>query len=171
MHIHARPHALRVWPELPALRPPPLTEVWAGGPQDWRLAEDYLGPLIGGYATLTLEGFPTDGGSIPRAAWRIVGHPWQLPCLAYFIPHDSDYAARLWHRNVADTRLLQGMNLDGHVVAVKRLAVYRAVRDFGGIPWARHTEAGIAEARRFCRIVGEEEWHALAGRAERGSRQ
>ncbi len=166
MNIRARPPALRIWPDLPALRPPPLPQVWAGGSQEWRLAERYLGPLIGGYATLIEPDFPTDGGSIPRVAWRLVGHPWQLPALAYFLLHDADYAARLWHRNVCDTRMLQGFNLDGHINAAKRVAVYRAVRDFGGIPWAKHTEASIAEARRSCRVVGEEEWHAM----ERGNR-
>ncbi|HPS07325.1 MAG TPA: hypothetical protein PLG22_07320 [Kiritimatiellia bacterium] len=152
---------LRVWPDLPALQPPSLRTVWENPDAEWRLAAAYLGPLIDGSATLLLPGFWTDGGSIPRAAWSIVGDPWQLPCLAYFLPHDADYAAELRYRGTCDTRLLQGMRLDGHVDAAKRVAIYRSVRDFGGICWNRHTPEGVAAARKLCRVVGEEEYLAI----------
>lgn len=152
---------LRIWPELPALQPPHLHAVWSGRDPQWTLMCGYLGPLISGSATLCLPGFWTDGGSIPQAAWSLVGDPFQLPCLAYFIPHDADYYGRLRYRSTCDTRLLAGMTLDGHVCAAKRVAIYRAVRDFGGIPWDGYTEESVTEARRFCRVVGEEEYQAL----------
>ena len=152
---------LRVWPEMPALQPPNLAEVWRGGPAEWRLAHAWLGPLIGGSATLLLPGFATDGGSIPRAAWRIAGHPFQLPCLAYFLAHDADYAGELRGREECDRRLLEGMRLDGTVPAAKRLLIHRAVRRGGWAPWARHTPEGIAEARKHCRAVMKEEFYAM----------
>ena len=60
-----------------------------------------------------------------------------------------------------DRRLLEGMRLDGHVDADKRLAIYKSVRNFGWRPWNRHTQETIREARRFCRIVGNEEYIAM----------
>lgn len=158
--------ALRIWPEMPDLKPPDLTEVWDNPAAEWTVRVPWLGPPLDGSATLLLPGFRTDGGSIPRAAWRVVGHPFQLPCLAYFLCHDADYAAELRPRRECDDRLLAGMRLDGHVPADKRFAIHRAVRRFGLRPWARHTAAGVAAARRLCRAVFEEEWIAL--REERG---
>ena len=157
----ARRGELRVWPDLPALQPPRLQEVWSGTRPDWTLVHAYLGPLIDGSATLMLPGARTDGGSIPQAAWSIVGDPFQLPCLAYFLPHDADYAAELRPRPECDRRLLEGMRLDGHVDADKRWAIYRSVRDFGGIPWAKHTPRSVAAARKLCRVVREEEFIAM----------
>lgn len=155
---------LRVWPELPALQPPHLTRVWEEPRAEWTLIHGYLGPLIDGSATLAYPGFWTDGGSIPKVAWSIVGDPMQLPCLAYFIPHDADYAGELRYRGTCDTRLLQGMVLDGHVDAAKRLTIYKSVRDFGGICWNRHVPEKVMEARKYCRVVFEEEYYALKQR-------
>lgn len=152
---------LYVWPEMPYMDPPACADVWNDPDAEWTVACHWMGPLIDGSATLIRRGFRTDGGSIPRAVWPVVGHPLQMPLLPHFLCHDADYAAELRRRAVCDARLYKGATLDGHVNLIKRRAVYRAVRAGGGIGWARHTPASIAAARALCRIVGEEEYHAL----------
>ena len=146
---------LLFYPELPPLDPPPLDS----RSTDWLLWCGYVGPLIEGKATLIRRGFLTDGASIPRPVWPVVGHPFQVPLLAYALPHDGEYAAELHPRDVCDRRMLIGM-VDS-VNRVKRNVIYSSVRGGGGIPWARHTPEGIAFARTFCRSIGEEEYYAL----------
>ena len=143
------------YPELPPLEPPPLGSKSA----DWFLWCGYVGPLIDGRATLIRRGFLTDGASIPRPVWPLVGHPFQVPLLAYALPHDADYAAELFTRQECDRRFLEGMV--EHIGFAKRNTIWTAVRGGGGVPWAQHTKESIAFARQFCRVIGEEEWYAL----------
>lgn len=152
---------LLVYPEIPAIDPPPLIEVWKDPGAQWTVACNWLGPLVDGRATLIRRGFKTDGASIPRFTWRIIGHPFQLPLLAYALPHDADYAAELFPKKECDWRFLTNQQTDGHISWAKRNAIYTAVHAFGGSVWKKHTPSNIAEARRYCRVVGEEEWHAL----------
>jgi hypothetical protein len=154
---------LRIYPEMPFIDPPSIDEVHANEYADWKVACNWLGPLIDGRATLIRKEFPTDGGSIPPAAQSIVGNPFQMPALAHFLEHDAMYAARLYRRAVCDARMYRGMALDGHITLAKRGAIWSMVREFGGIAaWSKHTEASITRARTFCRIVGEEEYFALS---------
>ena len=152
---------LRIYPEMPGLRPPDLRKVWAGECADWTLMEPWLGPLIGGSATLALQGGRTDGGSVPRPAWSLMGHPFLTPHLAYYLAHDFDYKSELRRRAVCDARLFKGMAMDGAITYAEREGVYLAVREFGGSVWAQHDGEAVLRAREFVRIVYEEEYFAL----------
>jgi hypothetical protein len=146
---------LLFYPDLPPLDPPRI----GSGSEDWLLACHWCGPLIDGRATLIRRGFLTDGASIPRPAWPVVGHPFQVPLLAYALPHDGDYAAELHSREECDRRFLCGMAES--MGWAKRNTVWSAVRGGGWVPWGRHTKESIAFARKFCRDIGEEEYYAL----------
>ena len=152
---------LYIYPEMPALDPPPLTEIWTNPGAEWTLFCNWMGPLIDGKATLLRKGLKTDGTSIPRWAWRAFGHPFSLPVLAYALPHDGDYSAELVPRDEGDDRFLEGMAQDKHVCWVKRNGIWTAVRAGGGFVWNRHTPESISEARKYCRIVGAEEYAVL----------
>lgn len=152
---------LLAYPDLPAIDPPRLADLWAGTGGFWTVACNWMGPLIDGEATLIRRGFGTDGASIPRWAWRVIGHPMQLPLLAYALPHDADYAAELFPRDVCDMRFLTNQANDGHICLAKRKAIYAAVRIGGGCVWRGHTPESLAVARKYCRKIGEEEYWAL----------
>lgn len=152
---------LYAWPEMPYMDPPAVSDIWSDPDAEWTVACNWLGPLIDGSATLILRGLKTDGGSIPRPCWPVVGHPLQMPLLPHFLCHDADYAGELRRRAVADARLYKGATLDGHVNLLKRRTVFRAVQLGGGPVWRRHTPASVAAARRFCRAVDAAEYHAL----------
>ena len=153
---------LYIYPELPFLDPPRLADVYADPAAEWIVACNYLGPLIDGRATLIRRRFTVDGASIPQAVWSIVGHPFQMPLLAYALIHDGDCAAELFPFDETDARFKKGMELDGHISQIKRRVVYRAVVDYHTLTPNRHTPESISDARRYCRGVAEEEYFALA---------
>lgn len=149
---------LDVWPRVPFLDPP-----HPGGSGEWTVACHWLGPLIDGRATLIRRGLGTDAGSIPQAAWSIVGHPFQMPLLPAFLQHDADYAAELFRRAVCDARLYKFAGLMPDVPEIKRRVILRSVQLCGyESAWRKHTSASVEAARAFCRTVGEEEWRALS---------
>ncbi len=152
---------LYAWPEMPYMDPPSVADIWNDPEAEWTVACNWLGPLIDGSATLIRRGLTTDGGTIPRPVWPVVGHPLQMPFLAYFLCHDADYSGELRRRAVADARLYKGAALDGHINTLKLRTVYRAVRIGGGGVWKKHTPQSVERARRFCRAVGAEEYAAL----------
>lgn len=47
-------------------------------------------------------GFKFDGCSIPRALWRVCGHPMEVPRVAAALAHDWLYAAHVCDRETAD---------------------------------------------------------------------
>lgn len=151
---------LDVFPKMPSMTPPDANAI--GSERElWTLDCNYLGPLIDGKATLILRGFKTDGISIPRVAWSVIGNPFSMPMLAYALPHDGEYAAELVPQKEADGRFLQGMSEDGRIGWVKRNAVWTAVRSFGWSVWRKHDEASIAESRNYCRLVDEKDYWTL----------
>lgn len=152
---------LHVWPEMPYMDPPAIADADRDPASEWTVACHWMGPLIDGTATLIQRGFRTDGGSIPRPFWPVVGHPFQMPLLPHFLEHDAGYAAELRRRAVCDARLYRGAELDGHISLIKRRIIFRAVRLGGGSAWSDHKPESIALNRRLCRIVGEEEYFAL----------
>ncbi len=82
---------------------------------------------------ITPRGFVCNGGSVPRIAQSIVGHPFDV-FLEDCIPHDFLYSPlnTEYHRDEADLILKETMwNRRDQVSAFKREALYRAVRWFG----------------------------------------
>jgi len=79
------------------------------------------------------EGFITDGASIPRAFWVLIGHPFAEYAQAAVI-HDYMYNKRLYWRKRCDKIFLEAMAVL-KVSWWKRHTMYRAVRLFGWVPW------------------------------------
>lgn len=154
-------HHLYAWPEMPYMDPPAVADVWNDPAAEWTVACNWLSPLVDGRAVLILRETKTDGGSIPPAAWSVVGHPWQMPCLPYFLQHDAETGAELYPMSVCDARLYKNMVADGHVNKIKRRVIYRACLAYHTTVTSRHTPESVARYRSTCRIVGEEEYHAL----------
>ncbi|MDD2241140.1 MAG: DUF1353 domain-containing protein [Kiritimatiellae bacterium] len=129
---------IHAFPDPPPVSPRPDSQ--------WQLTAPYIGPAISGSVTIIIPKFYTDGASIPRFAWRVIGHPLQLPLLSAAILHDAEYCAELHPRATCDRRFLEAMQLLG-VNWLKRNTIYAAVRCFGATIWNRHTPATIATAR------------------------
>lgn len=86
------------------------------------------------------RGFSFDGCSIPRALWRICGHPMEVPRVAAALAHDWLYAAHVCDRKTADMiyrAICTAVGMGALRVAVE----YRALRLFGGAAWNSHGEA------------------------------
>ena len=136
-----------VYPELPSLTPvPDMTD-------NWTVDCHWRSQLVKGRAVLIDRGFATDGASIPRIAWRLIGHPWSKDLLPHALAHDALYAGELLDRKACDRWFLDSMTLAG-VGLVKRNAIYAAVRVGGGCVWSKHTAEGVAAARRDARLAG-----------------
>lgn len=133
---------------------------------NWQLSCHWLSPLVNGRAVLIKRGFTTDGASIPRIAWRVIGHPFSKNLLPHALAHDALYAAELLPRAECDAFFLKSMAESGthfsrSVSLVKRDLVWAAVRIGGGFVWSGHTLASVEGARRNVRLLDETEWDAV----------
>lgn len=93
------------------------------GDGKYELAEDWNG---------IPAGFATDGASIPRFLWRVMGHPFESDYIEVFVEHDYDYATGRVSRAEADQKMLDGLKAKG-MGYLKRYTIYWAVRLFGGL--------------------------------------
>jgi hypothetical protein len=135
-----------VFKDLPTLDPP------AKAGDDWTIMQDWVTPEINGVAVAISAGMRTDGASIPRIAWRVVGHPLQVPLLGPALGHDALYAAELVQRDEADRWFLEAMRRAG-IGWIKRTAIYAAVRAGGWAVWRKHTRQSVARARWFAELI------------------
>lgn len=78
-------------------------------------------------------GFVTDGASIPRLLWTVVGHPLGKYAQAAVL-HDYLYYRNMYTRKKCDNIFLDGMKTL-KVNYIKRYAMYYAVRAISWIPW------------------------------------
>jgi len=98
-----------------------------------RLLKDilYLNTPIGD--VLVPRGFVSDGCSMPRFAWRALGHPFDHAYLYEAILHDYFYRYQDVDRATAD-RVLYEM-LKGRVSGARRRAIYCGLRIGGWAAW------------------------------------
>lgn len=109
----------------------------------WTLTEDLVA-CWKGTRIVVRSGYPTDGASIPRLAWGIIGHPWD-----YYLPaaivHDALYGSEIWSRQQADECFHDLMTVLS-VRTIRLHAMYYAVRMGGAFTWWSHTDESIAHA-------------------------
>lgn len=82
------------------------------------------------------KGFISDGASIPRAFWSIIGHPFG-PALEGAVIHDYLYFKGLLTRKECDKLFLEAMK-ELKVFGPKRWIMYQAVRKFAWLGWNAH---------------------------------
>lgn len=92
------------------------------------------------------KGFITDGASIPKFAWPIVGHPLQKYAQAAVV-HDYLYHTQTSKRKRADVIFHEAMGVL-KVANWKRTIMYQAVRRFGWIPWNKRAKILKANAKK-----------------------
>lgn len=107
-----------------------------------------LSPIGGGLYTIVEDfkdipaGFATDGASIPRFLWRVMGHPFESDYIEVFVEHDYDYATGRISRAEADQKILDGLKAKG-MGYCKRYTIYWAVRLFGGSHYNNKKKGGM----------------------------
>lgn len=83
------------------------------------------------------KGFIWDGASIPRIAWRVIGHPFMQEFRAPTLLHDMLYDTALLSRKDADLAMKELLIANG-VSKARASAMYAAVRTGGLVPWNKH---------------------------------
>ena len=91
-------------------------------------------------------GFVFDGASIPRALWRLCGHPLETPRIAAALAHDWLYAAHVCKRAEAD-QVFKVLCKMVELSAVRIAVEYSALKWFGGAAWRSHGPNDEAFAR------------------------
>ena len=118
----------------------------------WRLLEHYHVEIaVGGklYFFWIKAGFEFDGASIPRALWRLCGHPLEAPRIAAALVHDWLYRAQVLDRGIADEIFNQICKAVG-MSAWRTGPEWAALRVCGWAAWrANHKWPKISAAREF----------------------
>ena len=111
---------------------------------------------------LVPRGFVSDGASMPRIAWRALGHPFDYDYLYEAILHDYLYRYQDVDRATAD-RVLYIM-LKGKISGARRRAIYWGLRIGGGVAWRENAKR--AEKKPETPSEDDGNYHVYEGRWE-----
>ena len=118
----------------------------------WRLLENYNVKVDLDGKTLNFwikAGFEFDGASIPRALWRLCGHPMEAPRIAAALIHDWLYRAQVLDRGVAD-EIFNILCKEVGMSAWRTGPEWAALRICGWVAWKKnHSWDKIAVAREL----------------------
>ena len=96
----------------------------------WKTNKEVTYTTDSGELILVPAGFVTDGASIPRALWWIVGHPYMGNYARAALVKDYLYVTAKLTKKEADLIFLDIMTIDG-VKKWRRKVMYQAVKWFG----------------------------------------
>lgn len=85
------------------------------------------------------KGFRSDGASIPKFFWRLIGHPFSMAYLREAIFHDYLYATQIYSKEEADMMLYTDTAI--YLAKRKRKLMYAGLKMFGWIAWNKHKKA------------------------------
>ena len=81
-------------------------------------------------------GFRSDGASLPRFFWRIIGHPFDMAYLREAVIHDYLYKHQPCTRKEADRFLF--VLLEDNNLGIKRYLIYWGLRIGGWVAWNKY---------------------------------
>ena len=119
-----------------------LTDLELGVSNDGRertLLIDYIYSSIE-YEITVMKSFTTDGASIPRIFWSILGSPFYGVLLYAAIIHDGLYTAMVLERRECD-RILKKISLDLSMNVIQAYTIWAGVRIGGWLHWKKDTSA------------------------------
>jgi hypothetical protein len=101
------------------------------------------------YTIKVFAGYRSDGGSMPRIVWSLLGvTPFDPRCVYAFILHDFLYQCHLVQRKEADQVLDEVLAIEPACSRLQRWLIYVHVRMWGWIPyWSKPDES--VEAGRW----------------------
>jgi hypothetical protein len=111
---------------------------------DFSYENDYIEVIV-------KSNFITDGASIPKILWSIIGNPLENDLLKPSIIHDGLYTLMQKPRLECD-KLLKEMLLFNGTSKMKAYFIYYAVRFFGASHWKKDT----TDMMKFVQIKGKD---------------
>lgn len=99
----------------------------------WELTHPFVYKNLPIHITVPTK-FQSDGASIPKFAYSIIGAPWGGRYTYAAVVHDYGYKVQTRTRKQVDRIFLEGMKIQ-RVNRFKRWLMYRCVRMAGWIPW------------------------------------
>jgi len=87
------------------------------------------------------KGFVFDGASIPRFAWRVVGHPFQGMLLPSALVHDALYCSK-FPKDISD-KILHELAVMNNIMPLKANIIHYSVKWFGGRAYKKKSELDI----------------------------
>ena len=133
-------------------KPPQPIGAFCESTRRWVLFDDWRCDVGHGKALDVLAGASSDGASIPRLLWPLVGPQYAPDTFPAAFCHDMLYMSQWCKREYADRLFYEHLRLTG-VGIWKAAAMYAAVRAFGGIMWRSHDWAEVEQARQLIRMV------------------
>ena len=99
-------------------------------------------------------GFASDGGSLPRITWTLLGiAPFDVRCVYGFFVHDFLYRSQLLSQKIADDTLYNILSIPPSPNAVQRYLIWSNLRLWGWQAYNAKTPAEIKEACKFGEIT------------------
>ena len=106
------------------------------------------------FKIIVCKNFITDGGSLPRLSWTILGiTPFSPSCVYSFFLHDFLYCSELLTRKQADDILYECLAIAPACNLAQRWLIWSHVRAYGWMVWASHTAETIEQGRKFGEVV------------------
>lgn len=122
---------------------------------EWMLTHDWSCSLSGGDEVHIKAGFLSDGASIPRLLWPLVGPKYAPRTFPAAFVHDALYVSEIVPRARADREFFTLLRRCG-VGWLKARPYYLAVRSFGWMVWLGHSKQSIDEARVYVTLKRKE---------------
>lgn len=117
---------------------------------EWRLRDIWVVNTRIGRLSIW-KGFRSDGASIPRCLWTLVGPRFAPDTFPAALAHDALYIAHLCKRVEADAVFLDLLEECG-CSWLKRRAYWAAVRVAGWIPRGKYSARAIYQAKRLVNV-------------------
>lgn len=106
-------------------------------PYQYKVWQEFSYYTIKGGCIVVPKGFITDGASIPRLFWVIIGSPFTGRYSRAALVHDYLYHTQQYTRSRSDRIFLEAMKTL-KVFWLKRRAMWMAVRTCAWIVWNKH---------------------------------
>lgn len=100
-------------------------------------------PLVADDGVVVPVNYLTDGASIPRPLWSLIGHPFEGRFIRPALDHDIRCEFRVGRWQTVHDRFLATLEAEG-VGRLRRRLMFRAVRTFGP-RWPLHRARSVAD--------------------------
>jgi hypothetical protein len=98
--------------------------------------------------------YESDGGSLPRFSWSLLGiTPFDPRCIYAFLLHDYLYQSHILPRAEADTVLNEVLAIPPACNGLQRWLIYVHVRLYGWIPYSAKTAEMQEDGRKFGKVL------------------
>ncbi len=120
--------------------------------REYKLVEDYKTVLPCLDRIEIKKGFIYDGASIPSVFWSLIGSPFTGEYTRPALIHDALYCTHYYTKDETDTMFYMQM-LACKVSEDKAMAIYYAVKFFGGGVFNNHNQESIKYNRKFVNVI------------------